>query len=213
VSGIPAGYPEGAGTVGRASPAGQAAQRVSIADSAAAWEAAGGWRTALPELVIAAILVLVLAAAAFAFAGTGAAAVIMIIAAGSALIALRGLVRPDQPVPASDDTGHRATPPASFTGFWRKRAELADGVASMSAYEMHLRGTLQHLLAARLAERHGVSLYQDPESARQLLCPGDRDDRLWYWIDPARPPAPDDGTRPGIPPRTLATLIDRLERL
>ncbi len=85
---------------------------------------------------------------------------------------------------------------------------------------------LEHLLAARLAERHGVSLYLDPDGARRLLCGNDngRDADLWYWIDPAREAAraqaraygaADGGTdrQPGIPPRTLARLIDRLEKL
>ena len=44
---------------------------------------------------------------------------------------------------------------------------------------------LEHLLAARLAERHGVHLYQDPEAARRLLCRSGRDADLWPWIDPA----------------------------
>jgi hypothetical protein len=36
---------------------------------------------------------------------------------------------------------------------------------------------------------------------------------LWAWIDPQRQAPPDAGSRPGIPPRVLAALIDRLERL
>jgi len=82
----------------------------------------------------------------------------------------------------------------------------------MTAYDAELRGTLQRLLAARLAERHGISLHDDPDGARRLLCPTPRDDRLWYWVDPARPPATP-GQQSGIPPRTLARLIDRLEQL
>ena len=52
----------------------------------------------------------------------------------------------------------------------------------------------------------------EPGAARRLLCPGPRDDALWYWVDPARPPVTT-GKEPGIPPRTLARLIDRLEQL
>jgi len=102
--------------------------------------------------------------------------------------------------------------PVTFTGYWRKRAGLVDGTQSLAAYDAVLRGTLQHLLAARLAERHGISLQDDPDAARRLLCPRPRDDALWYWVDPARPPA-QAGKQPGIPPRTLARLIDRLEQL
>jgi hypothetical protein len=84
---------------------------------------------------------------------------------------------------------------------------------------------LEHLLAARLAERHGVHLYQDPDAARRLLCRRPRDADLWPWIEPAPevPETPEGaqpqtraskaGTEPGIPRRTLARLIDRLERL
>jgi hypothetical protein len=82
----------------------------------------------------------------------------------------------------------------------------------MTSYDAELRGTLQRLLAARLAERHGISLHDDPDGARRLLCPTPRDQRLWYWVDPARPPATA-GKQSGIPPRTLARLIDRLEQL
>jgi hypothetical protein len=75
---------------------------------------------------------------------------------------------------------------------------------------------LEHLLAARLAERHGVHLYANPEAARRLLCRTSRDADLWQWIDPAtRPPVTNRGatTERGIPRRTLTRLVDRLERL
>jgi hypothetical protein len=75
---------------------------------------------------------------------------------------------------------------------------------------------LEHLLAARLAERHGVHLYQDPDAARRLLCRHPRDADLWPWIDPqTRPETSARGatSERGIPRRTLARLIDRLERL
>jgi hypothetical protein len=75
---------------------------------------------------------------------------------------------------------------------------------------------LEHLLAARLAERHSVHLYQDPDAARAVLCRDSRDADLWDWVDPATRPAtaPRGGSeQPGIPRRTLARLIDRLEKL
>lgn len=184
----------------------------SGSEPAAASAAHAGWRSARPELIIAAILVVVLSAAAFAAFGPGGMALTLVIAAVAALIALRALAQPDDPVPPPDEPRTTAGT-GSFTGFFRKRGELADGTASMSAYDAQLRVTLQRLLAARLSERHGISLYQDPGSARQLLCPGGRDAGLWFWVDPARAPVQDDGSRSGIPPRTLATLIDRLERL
>jgi hypothetical protein len=170
-----------------------------------------GWRESVPEIVIAAVVVAVAAVTGFAAAGLAGTAVVVAVAAVAGLAAMRGLV---PPAPGA----HDGTPPdleavpATFTGYWRKRAGLVDGTRSGRAYDAELRGTLQDLLAARLAEHHGVSLRDDPAAARRLLCPRPGDERLWYWVDPERPPATADGT-PGIPPRTLARLIDRLERL
>jgi len=88
---------------------------------------------------------------------------------------------------------------------------------SLSFYQAELRPVLEHLLAARLAERHGVRLYDDPEAARRLLCRTSRDADLWQWIDPAARPPSTSGrgatTERGIPRRTLTRLVDRLERL
>ena len=82
-----------------------------------------------------------------------------------------------------------------------------------------------HAYQQWLAERHGVHLYQDPDAARRLLCRRPRDADLWEWIEPGPEiPKPPEGARPqtraskastepGIPRRTLARLIDRLERL
>ena len=182
---------------------------------------ASGWRGAVPELVIALILVVTVGAAGYILAGPGAPGGIAIAVAVLVLAGFRGMLPPWQASPEQEQesaAGYLSA--SSFTGFWRKRAGLADGTKSMAAYDSGLRPTLQQLLAARLAERHGVSLRDDPEEARRLLCPGNRDGALWYWIDPARPASSDrdepgtlPGSRPGIPPRTLARLIDRLERL
>jgi hypothetical protein len=170
-----------------------------------------GWRAAVPEIIIAAIVVAVAAVAGYAAAGLPGTAVVMTCAAVISLVVLRAL----HPAPAAHQDGRLADNeaiPVTFTGYWRKRAGLVDGTHSMIAYDAELRGTLQRLLAARLAERHGISLQDDPGAARRLLCPTPRDDRLWYWVDPARPPATRE-KQSGIPPRTLARLIDRLEQL
>jgi hypothetical protein len=175
-----------------------------------------GWRTAVPEICIAAAVTVVAAVAAYAAAGLPGAALAVTCAAVVALVVIRFLA------PREDGAADAGLPaeteaiPATFYGYWRKRAGLIDGTRSMAVYDAELRGTLQHLLAARLAERHGISLHEDPEAARRLLCPGRRDERLWYWIDPARPSAASSRAGPrqsGIPPRTLARLIDRMEQL
>jgi len=173
--------------------------------------AADGWAAAAPEIGIAAVLVAAAAGAGFVAAGLAGAAVVVLGAAVIALVLMRALT----PLDAAPGDVHVTDAEAittTFTGYWRKRTGLVDGTQSMTAYDAELRGTLQHLLAARLAEHHGISLSDDPGAARRLLCPRPRDDALWYWVDPARPPVTT-GKDPGIPPRTLARLIDRLEQL
>jgi hypothetical protein len=171
-----------------------------------------GWRAAGPELAITAAVVSAVALAAYAWAGPNAVVLVLVVCALAALALLRSLTQgaqlPDNPAEDWQRTAHRV-----ITGFWRKRGMLADATAPEGSYDFELRATLQHLLAARLAERHGVSLYAEPETARRLFESGSRSGRnLWPWLDPGWQPAP--GRKSGgIPPRTLAAIIDRLERL
>jgi hypothetical protein len=174
-------------------------------------QAAGGWRASLPELTVAIVFVAAITGAAYAWAGAAAAVLVL---AGCAFLAL-ALVRF-----LPDAQWHHGPPPAdwheqgqtSISGFWRKRGMVSDATTSMASYDHELRATLQHLLAARLAQRHGISLYTDPDAARRLLLTSARDQDLWHWLDPSRP-ANADQNRAGIPARTLAVIIDRLERL
>jgi hypothetical protein len=170
-----------------------------------------GWRAAVPEICIAAVLVALAAGAGYVAGGLAGTAVVVSGAAVAALIFMLAIT----PLNVASRAGHLTDAeavPVTFTGYWRKRAGLVDGTQSLTAYDAVLRGTLQHLLAARLAEGHGINLHDNPDAARRLLCPRPRDDTLWYWVDPARPPT-QTGRQPGIPPRTLARLIDRLEQL
>jgi hypothetical protein len=173
---------------------------------------AEGWRGSVPELVITCVLLLGTCAAVYGYLGAGAAAIALAVWATVLLIMLRiGL--PATPLPqAVPDERWQHIPRSSFLGFWRKRGMISDAIASMTGYDFELRITLQHLLAARLAERHGISLYAEPDKARRLLLPAEREQELWFWLDPSRPAATREG-RHGIPPRTLAAIIDRLERL
>jgi hypothetical protein len=172
---------------------------------------AGSWRASAPELAAAAFGVVVTALAVYAYAGADAAVAVVAGCAVAAIAYLRALV------PAVVRMDIREVLPSgqattSFLGVWRKRVTLRDATARMTSYDVELRPALQHLLAARLAQRHGVSLYADPAAARRLLLPGRRDDSLWFWLDPGRQ-AETDPKRPGIPPRALAAILDRLERL
>ena len=173
--------------------------------------ARGRWQECLPELGAAAFLVLSTSLAVYAYAGLGTALLVVGGWALAALVSLLALVPvAGKPLAQPDQQSVRAH--ASFLGFWRKRSALHDSTASMAAYDADLRLTLQHLLAARLAERHGVSLHADPAAARRLLLPTGRDQALWFWLDPLRP-AENDKSKRGIPPRTLAAIFERLERL
>jgi hypothetical protein len=174
-----------------------------------------------PELIIAAATAVAAAVAGYAVAGPMAVAVVAMAAGAGGLVLLRFLVPPAPAAPPSEDLSgpDPAVPPpvlSSFTGTWRRQSRLADAQASRPAYEAGLRPQLEHLLASRLAEQHGISLYDDPAAARQAFTGGQAGyDGLWSWIDPARAavPADRDGDQPGIPFRTLARIIDRLERL
>jgi hypothetical protein len=180
---------------------------------------ADGWRGCAPELTVAVVLVLASCAAVYGYWGAGAAVLALLIWAVLLLVLLRGLVT-SAAAPPYRQSETWAAGRSSFTGFWRKRGVLTNADASMVSYDADLRPTLQHLLSARLAERHDVNLYQDPAAARRLLFPGTgrgaagdrRDDQLWFWLDPSRPAETRQQVR-GIPPKTLAAIIDRLERL
>lgn len=183
-------------------------------DRAGAPESAGadGWHACVPELVIGVSLMLSTCAAVYAYFGGGAAAVTLTVWVAVLLVLLRWLVgAPAAPAGQQTETW-RSGARTSLTGYWRKMSMLTDGVASMVSYDAELRPTLQHLAAARLAERHNVNLYRDPDTARVLLLGEGRSAALWFWLDPARPAETRQG-QAGIPERTLAAILDRLDRL
>lgn len=169
-----------------------------------------GWRGARRELAVAGLLAVAVTAAGWAIGGPRAAGFVLLSCAAVSLAALRVLIEPrrDPPPP---EASYGLGPSRSFFGFWRTRSELVDATRSLAAWDRGLRPRLTILLAARLSERHGISLADDPLAAAALLA-GTRYD-LWRWIDPQRPVPEDASSRPGIPPNVLAALIDRLEKL
>lgn len=183
----------------------------SLRAQSAAEARAGGWRALRPELIITATMVTASAVAAYGYAGEIAAFATVAIWAVVILVLLRWLVPVTQATVAADEEW-QVRGQGSYLGFWRKRGVVVDAFTSMRSYDAELRPTLQHLLAARLAERHGVSLYVDPAAARRLLLAGQPDDKLWYWLDPERPPE-QRSMRQGIPQRTLSAIVERLEQL
>lgn len=187
-------------------------------DEPAGGEGADGtvspWRGTRPELVTAGALVAATAVAGYATAGWAGLSVVAITTAAIALLVLRALLPQLTPEAAKKA---RAKPTArTLSGYSHRRFVVQTAMSSLDFYNGELRPVLEHLLAARLAERHSVNLYQDPAAARALLCRDSHDADLWAWIDPAtRPKTPPRGgpEQPGIPRRTLARLIDRLEKL
>jgi hypothetical protein len=171
------------------------------------------WREAMPELVIAAVTVVVTGLVAFVMAGAAGVVVVAVVTAVGALVMLRGLL--PLAVPPDDETRRRSGPKPvarSISGYSQRRFLVSSSLTYLHSYETGLRPVLEHLLAARLAERHGVNLYQDPAAARRLLCRDRRDADLWHWIDPGRATvSPDD--RRGISRRTLTRLLNRLEQV
>jgi uncharacterized membrane protein len=172
------------------------------------------WRGTAPELAIAAVAVTAVAVAGYAVAGWAGLSVVAVATAAVALLVLRALLpqlTPDEATKAIQKPAAR-----TLTGYSRRRFVVQTATTSQSYYDSELRPVLEHLLAARLAERHGVHLYQEPDAARAVLCRTSRDADLWRWIDPTtRPETVPRGVteRRGIPRRTLARLIDRLEKL
>jgi hypothetical protein len=92
-------------------------------------------------------------------------------------------------------------------------ASMLRNTRERGGYERGLRRELTRLAAARLAQRHGVNLYRNPQAAAQVIGPD-----LWPLVDPAAGAAAakagQSGLRPPeIPLRAVAELIERLERM
>lgn len=170
----------------------------------------GPARDAGPELIIAAVAVAAIALAGGAVAGWPGVATVAIAAAVLALAVLRGLA--PQAAGQSVRTAREKQGGRPVSGYAQRWFVVTSGLSSQTFYQANLRPVLEHLLAARLAETRGINLYQDPAAARKAFCRTRGDAALWRWIDPAEATLAD-GRRRGIPRRTLARLIDRLEQL
>jgi len=171
------------------------------------------WRSAQPELVIAAIAVVASALAGAAVAGWPGVVVVAAATAVIALLLLRGIIpRSAAQTQRLQRDKQRAR---SISGYAQRRFVVATSLTSRPMYESDLRPVLEHILAARLAERHAVNLYTEPAEARKAFCRTRGDERLWRWIDPGQTLGADERARQkhGISGRTLSRLITRLEQL
>jgi hypothetical protein len=181
--------------------------------SDAATAAGGRWREATPELLIAAITIVVATLAGAAVAGWPGVVVVAAATTVLALLVLRAVL-PRSAAQASRRAKEKQQARAIF-GYGQRRFVVATSFTSRALYESDLRPVLEHILAARLAERHSVNLYTEPEAARRAFCRTRADESLWPWIDPVQALKPDERhrQRQGIPRRSLAGLITRLEQL
>jgi hypothetical protein len=173
----------------------------------------GPWRGAGPELAIAGVTVAVTALAGGAVAGWPGVATVAIAAAALSMVVLRGLA-PRSAAQAVRRAKDKQVARA-IAGYGQRKFIVASSVSTRAFYESDLRPVLEHLLAARLAQNHGVNLYTDPAAAQQVFCRGRGDEALWRWVDPAQAlSGPErDMQWHGIPRRTLARLVNRLEQL
>jgi len=171
------------------------------------------WRQARPELIITAIVVVAAALAAAAVSGWPGVVAISAGVAVIALLVLRALI------PRSEAQAFRRArnrqQARSISGYPQRRFVVSSSLVSRPMYESDLRPVLEHILAAKLAENHGINVYTEPADARRAFCRSRGDEYLWPWIDPAQTLNSDDRAkkRHGIPRRILARLIDRLEQL
>jgi hypothetical protein len=196
-----------------ASPVTNSAAKAKAHASASAAAARGGWRKATPELIIAAILVAAAALAGAAVAGWPGVVVVAAAAAVLALLVLRAAI-PGSAAQTSRRAKDKQHARAIF-GYGQRRFVVATSLTSRPLYESDLRPVLEHILAARLADGHGVNLYTDSEAARRTFCRTRADESLWPWIDPGQITNADERSRlrGGIPRQTLGRLITRLEQL
>jgi hypothetical protein len=82
-------------------------------------------------------------------------------------------------------------------------------LSGVNSFHFHarLRPVLRTIAAHRLRTRYGVELDREPARARELVPA-----RAWEVVDPDRRP-PEDRLAPGPDVRSIAAIVDELERL
>jgi hypothetical protein len=172
---------------------------------------AWSWRESTPELGIAIGALLAAGIAGYVVAGVRAMVLAVVVFTAIALLVMLGFV--SAPLPSGQPEPEAQRHLSGSAMHLRLRTELVKATRSLGSYNTVLRPRLVHLLAARLAEHHGVNLYRQPKEARTILCAGGRDNELWAWVDPSIDAATDGPDAAGIPQHTLWRLIARLEEL
>lgn len=152
--------------------------------------------------VLAGIAVLV----SYAVAGLAGLVVSLTVVTAGVLLGLAADV-PAGPTPR----WRRARPLPSFDEpyptFRHVHEQLSWAKVSPRHYDLATRPLLVRLMATRLADHHGIDLQREPDRARAMVG-----EDVWWWLDPHRPPERS-SQPPGVNDRTLAMLVDRLEKL
>ena len=143
------------------------------------------WRGTTPELLTAAVAVAVAAVAAYAMAGWAGLTVVAVATAAGVMVLLRALL--PQLTPDAARKAREKPRARTLTGYSHRRFVVHNAMTSQNYYDAELRPVLEHLLAARLAERHGMQSVPGPREGPPAAVP-----------QPARrPPVALD--RPGYP--------------
>ncbi len=201
----PASQP-GSSASDRAGPRRRAPSQSALAPRPAAGKPAGpSWRSAR-------LLVLATSLAAYAYAGTGLAILAVAgwavgvdrIPAHARADSTRGadravLLAEARATAASSDSGASARSCATRPRRWSATTSSCGRPSSTCSPPGWPSGTAS-------------ACTPSPRPPGGSCCHRAREDALWFWLDPQRPAQTEQG-RSGIPPRTLAAILDRLERL
>jgi hypothetical protein len=125
-------------------------------------------------------------------------AVLGLLAAVAGLPGAAPRTRPPRRLPTFDEP---------YPSFQQISEQLSWSQVSPRHYDLMTRPLLVRLMAARLADHHGIDLDRSPDAARALVG-----EDLWWWVDPARPPQ-SSSQPPGIAIGKLTRIVERLERL
>ncbi len=139
-------------------------------------------------------------------AGAGGLLVSLSVLAGVTAIVLPLTLPGAAPVRSTRRAGP-AVDNAPYRAYRQVAEQLSWAAVSPRHYDLVTRPLMTRLAAARLADRHRVDLWSNPEHARAVLG-----DDVWPWVDPAREPSRD-SQPPGVGAETLTRIVDRLETL
>ena len=110
-----------------------------------------------------------------------------------------------RPVPQPRNRGAPAGPPdAHVVRLARLESAVSYGADSREQYERSLLPLLRKLVEDRLALRHGVALETEPARCRDLMGED-------LWAEVVTPAQRSPVQAPGVPPKRVDELLDRIE--